>query len=238
MNFLFIILQTATAATDTLKNGAEKAGEAVTAGQSAPLMDILFKGGAIMIPLLLILLLAIFFIIERLIYINKRATLDYSLMNVVRDNLKENKPESALAYCARTPTAQSQVTATGLKFLGSNMREIESAMEARASVELSAMESNLHYLSLIGRVAPMFGFLGTIWGVINIFYTVASRNTLEIGSVSEGLYQKLVTSASGIVVGMIAFIGYQLLMRKIDRFGEKLQEQNLMFLEMLSRSGI
>lgn len=235
MNVLFILLQSAaTVADSTGKASTQKAAEAA----SAPLGEILLKGGVIMIPLVLVLLLALYFIVERIIYINKRSSLDYNMMSVVRDNLKENKPESATAYCARTPTAQAQVIATGLRFLGSNMREIESAMEARASVELSAMESNLHYLSLIGRVAPMIGFLGTIWGVINIFYSVATGGVLEIGAVSAGLYQKLVTSAGGLLVGMIAYIGYQLLMRRIDRFGEKLQEQTLMYLEMLSRSGV
>lgn len=236
MNQLFILLQTAANAVDSAGKAPAAAGKAEVV--SAPLGEILLKGGFIMIPLVLILLLALYFTIERIIYINKRSSLDFNLMNVVRDNLKENKPESATAYCARTPTAQAQVIATGLRFLGSNMREIESAMEARASVELSAMESNLHYLSLIGRVAPMIGFLGTIWGVINIFYSVATGGVLEIGAVSAGLYQKLVTSAGGLLVGMIAYIGYQLLMRRIDRFGEKLQEQTLMYLEMLSRSGV
>lgn len=234
MNVLFILLQSAATVADSTGKASTPKAEAV----SAPLGEILLKGGVIMIPLVLILLLALYFIVERIIYINKRSSLDYNLMSVVRDNLKENKPESATAYCARTPTAQAQVIATGLRFLGSNMREIESAMEARASVELSAMESNLHYLSLIGRVAPMIGFLGTIWGVINIFYSVATGGVLEIGAVSAGLYQKLVTSAGGLLVGMIAYIGYQLLMRRIDRFGEKLQEQTLMYLEMLSRSGV
>ena len=116
-------------------------------------------------------MIAIYFIVERGIYLKNRAKIDTNLINVIKENLKENRPDSALAYCERTPTAQAQVIATGLRFLGSNLREIESAMETKASVELSAMESSLNYLSLIARIAPMLGFVGTIWGVINIFYS-------------------------------------------------------------------
>jgi biopolymer transport protein ExbB len=89
---------------------------------------------------------------------------------------------------------------------------------------------------LIARIAPMLGFVGTIWGVINIFYTIAQTNGLEIGGISEGLYIKMVTSFAGLLVGIISFIGYQLFVRKVDRFAERLQEQSLSFLEVLNKS--
>ena len=152
--------------------------------------------------------------------------------------MRENRPDAALAYCDRVPTAQAQMISTGLRFLGSNMREIESAMETKASVELSAMESNLTYLSLISRIAPMLGFVGTIWGVINIFYSIAQSNDLSIASISEGLYVKMVASFAGLLVGIISFLGYQLFMRRIDRFAERLQEQSLNLLEVLTKSNI
>lgn len=203
---------------------------------SAPVLEIMTKGGVVMIFLGLCLLLAIYFIIERYIYISNRTKIDHNLMGVIKDNLKENRMDSALAHCQRMNTAQGQVMATGLNFLGSNMREIEIAMETRANVEMSAMEGNLGYLSLVARIAPMLGFVGTIWGVINIFYTIAQTNGLEIGAISEGLYIKMVTSFAGLLVGIIAFIGYQLFVRKVDRFAERLQEQSLSFLEILNKS--
>ena len=204
--------------------------------QGLSLFDMILKGGIIMIPIGILSLLSIYVVIERFIYINNRTKIDQNLVSVIKDNLKENRPDAALAYCQRTNTAQGQVMATGLNFLGSNMREIESAMETRANVELSAMEGNLGYLSLIARIAPMLGFVGTIWGVINIFYTIAQTNGLEIGGISEGLYIKMVTSFAGLLVGIISFIGYQLFVRKVDRFAERLQEQSLSFLEVLNKS--
>jgi biopolymer transport protein ExbB len=196
------------------------------------------KGGFVMGILGFCLVLSIYFMVERFIYLNKRAKIDDNLINVIKDNLRENRPDAALAYCDRVPTAQAQMISTGLRFLGSNMREIESAMETKASVELSAMESNLTYLSLISRIAPMLGFVGTIWGVINIFYSIAQSNDLSIASISEGLYVKMVASFAGLVVGIISFLGYQLFMRRIDRFAERLQEQSLNLLEVLTKSNI
>jgi biopolymer transport protein ExbB len=230
MIHLDILLQAGTTMADsaTLATGAE-----TTEHVSAPILEIMGKGGFVMALLALSLVVAIYFIVERWIYLGKRAKLDDNLINVIKDNLKENRPDSALAFCDRTPTAQAQVLATGLRFLGSNMREIESAMETKGSVELSAMEGNLHYLSLIARVAPMLGFVGTIWGVINIFYSISTTNDISIGAISDGLYVKMVASFAGLLVGIIAFLGYQLYIRRIDRFAERLQEQSLKLMEIL-----
>lgn len=236
MQLLTLILQTTTVADTVAKTASNLPGKAPEEFSSPPILELLAKGGSIMIVLLALLVLAIFFIIERFLYINGRSKMDHNLMNVVRDNMSQNRQDAALAYCERTPTAQSQVVATGLRFLGSNMREIESAMETRANVELSAMESNLNYLSLVSRIAPMLGFVGTLWGVITIFYDVAQHGELELGGISKGLYIKMITSLSGLSVGIIAFVFYQLLLRRIDRFAERLQEQSLGFLEIINKS--
>lgn len=235
MIHLDIILQAGTTMADS---AALAAGAETTEHVSAPILEIMVKGGFVMALLALSLVVAIYFIVERWIYLGKRAKLDDNLINIIKDNLKENRPDAALSYCDRTPTAQAQVLATGLRFLGSNMREIESAMETKGSVELSAMEGNLHYLSLIARVAPMLGFVGTIWGVINIFYSISTTNDISIGAISDGLYVKMVASFAGLLVGIIAFLGYQLYIRRIDRFAERLQEQSLKLMEILVTSNL
>jgi biopolymer transport protein ExbB len=236
MFLLNILLQAANAAAVNEPVAGEKA--ATVEHVSAPILEMMAKGGFVMALLGFCLILSIYFMVERLIYLKNRAKIDDNLINVIKDNLRENRPDAALAYCDRVPTAQAQMISTGLRFLGSNMREIESAMETKASVELSAMESNLTYLSLISRIAPMLGFVGTIWGVINIFYSIAQSNDLSIASISEGLYVKMVASFAGLVVGIISFLGYQLFMRRIDRFAERLQEQSLNLLEVLTKSNI
>lgn len=236
MSFLTIILQVVNNAVETPAVAAPAA--PVTEHVSAPILEIMTKGGVVMGLLAISLLISIFFIVERLIYLKNRAKIDYTMINVIKDHLKDNRPDAALSYCERTPTAQAQVMATGLRFLGSNMREIESAMETKANVELSAMESNLTYLSLVARIAPMLGFVGTIWGVINIFYSISTTNDLSIGAISGGLYTKMVASFAGLLVGIISFLGYQLFIRRIDRFSERVQEQTLSLLEILTKSNI
>ncbi len=232
MFILNVLLQAATTVADSTSKAA------TTEHVSAPILEIMVKGGVVMALLAITLLIAIYFIVERGIYLKNRTKIDTNLINVIKENLKENRPDSALAYCERTPTAQAQVIATGLRFLGSNLREIESAMETKASVELSAMESSLNYLSLIARIAPMLGFVGTIWGVINIFYSIALTNDLSIGAISGGLYTKMVASFAGLLVGIVAFLGYQLYIRRVDRFSERLQEQTLSLMEILVKSNI
>ncbi len=245
--FLFnILLQTADAVQQNAASAAPAANAAGAAAApapttehvSAPILEIMTKGGVVMGLLAFCLLLTVFFIVERWIYIKNRSKVDEAMLGVIKDKLKENQMDAAMSYCERTPTAQGQMFSTGLRFLGSNMREIESAMETKASVELSAMESNLAYLSLISRIAPMLGFVGTIWGVINIFYSISQTNDLSIGAISGGLYTKMVASFAGLLVGIISFLGYQLFMRKIDRFAERLQEQSLNLLEILTKSNL
>ena len=227
-----LLLQITERVADSLQRVAEAGGT----GESVGTLDLLLKGGFVVYMLLAALAFAIYLTIERALYIKKRANINPTLLRAIEDNMKENKVESAQSYCEREPSAQGQVLSTGLRFLGSNMREIESAMETKANVELSAMESNLSYLGLIARVAPMMGFVGTIWGVIQIFMAIAKDSNLSIGGISEGLYVKMITSMTGLVVGIIAFIAYSILMRSIDRFAERLQEQSLSFLEMLNKS--
>ena len=227
-----LLLQITERVADSLQRVAEAGGSAGEEGT----LSLLLRGGFVVYILLIGLAFALYLTIERAIYVRKRAKINHNLLRIIEDNMKENKVESATSYCEREPTAQGQVLSTGLRFLGSNMREIESAMETKAQVELSAMESNLSYLGLIARVAPMMGFVGTIWGVIQIFMNIAKDSNLSIGGISEGLYVKMITSMTGLVVGIIAFIAYSILMRSIDRFAERLQEQSLSFLEMLNKS--
>ena len=230
------LLQTAGTTVDPQAVQQQQQAANKVAEEGVPMLTIMMKGGFVMGLLALCLLIAIYFIVERFIYLNNRAKIDYNLVSSIRDNLKENRYDSAYQLCSRTNTAQGQMMATGLNLLGANLREIESAMETRANIELSAMEGNLSYLSLIARTAPMLGFVGTIWGVINIFYTVAQVGGLEIGAIADGLYIKLVTSFSGLLVGIIAFVGYQMFMRRIDKFAERLQEQSLQLMELLTKA--
>jgi len=220
--------------TDTSGNAAG----APPAQDSQSFFELLFKGGPVMIPLGLIFLFALYVIIERMLFLNQRAKIDRNLINVVRDNLGNGNLKGAQQYCERIPTAQGQIVGTGLNFLGASLSDIDTAMNDRTSVELSRMESKLNYLALIGRIAPMLGFVGTIVGIINIFYKISLDSNISISNISDGLYQKMITSGAGLIVGLIAFIAYQLLEGRVDRFAEQVEEDKLALKEILNKPGL
>lgn len=238
MSFTTILLQVQATGADSI----EKAKDTVLKSQeiaSISVFEMIGKGGWVMIPVGLALLFCIYFIIERILYINKRSAMSRDILHRIKDNLKEGKLSQVQSYVESIPTAQAQVLSTGMRFVGGNAREIESAMEARAEVEVSAMEGPLHYLSVISKLAPMFGFLGTILGVIQIFYGVSTGSgAIEIQVISNGLYQKLISSASGLTVGMISGAAHGLFLKRIDTVRERLQEQILGFMEMMNRSNL
>ena len=110
-------------------------------------------------------------------------------------------------------------------------------MNQSASNELAKLEKNLSILNVTGRIAPMFGFIGTIFGVIKIFYDIALAKTVEIEVISTGLYQKMITSAGGLVVGVLAFVAFQWLNARIDKIANRMEETQIHFLDMLNEPG-
>lgn len=236
MNHLYaILLQITPAAADS-----SSATPAAAAGKESSIsfFELVMKGGPVMIPLGLIFFIALFYIIERTLYIGQRGKIDRNLVNIVRDNLANGNIKGAQQYCERIPTAQAQVVGTGLNFLGASLSDIDTAMNDKAQVEISRMENRLNYLSLIGRIAPMLGFVGTIVGIINIFYKISLDSNINISSISDGLYQKMITSGAGLIVGLIAFVGYQLLEARVERFIEKIEDNKLQIKELLNQPGL
>ena len=121
----------------------------------------------------------------------------------------------------------------GVSRIGKPIKEIEEAMESVGKLELNRLEKNLSILSLIGRIAPIFGFIGTIGGVIKIFYDISLTDNISIGVISTGLYQKMITSASGLVVGLLAFIGYYILNALLDKTINKMETASVEFMDLL-----
>ena len=122
----------------------------------------------------------------------------------------------------------------GVSRIGQPVREIRDAMDKSGSLEIAILEKNLNVLNIIGRIAPMFGFIGTILGVITIFYDISLAKTVEIEIISKGLYQKMITSASGLVVGVLAFICYHWLNARIDKIAHRMEDAQQKFLDMLN----
>jgi len=207
--------------------------EATQGGKDLSLLQLVANGGVIMIPLAILSLLAVYLIIERFMYISKASKIKEQDLLLLKDKLKSGNVNDARSLCKSTPTAWGRVFGNGVNMIGQPMKDIEQRVEDTAQVELSRMEKNMTYLNLIAGLAPLLGFVGTIIGVIKIFYEIAATADISIGTISEGLYVKMVSSASGLLVGIIAFTGYHILNNKIDRFASRIQEHSLAFKSVL-----
>ncbi len=220
------------AATTTVTNAVTTA---APVQDEISLLEMVMKGGPILIPLALLFLLVVYFMVERLIYLAKQSKNDKQLLYTLQEFIKKGDVASAISLCEKTNTPQSQMLKQGISRIGHSFQDIKEAMNASASLSLSYMEKNLNVLNIIGRIAPMFGFIGTIIGVIIIFYDISLAKTVEIEVISKGLYQKMISSASGLVVGVFAFVVYHWMNAKIDKTARHLEENQLALLDMLNQ---
>jgi biopolymer transport protein ExbB len=235
LNILLLFQKGSTAAADALKN----AGAAIEEKKSV--LDIALGGGVVSVVIMSFLLLAfiasIWIFVERYSVISKIADIDDSFMNNVRMSIKTGNLSAAKALCQSTNSPIAKMIEKGIARVGHSSEDIERAMEAVGRVEIFNMEKGVGYLSLIAKLAPMFGFVGTIVGVINIFYSIAVTNDLSINTISEGLYTKMITSAGGLIVGIVAFLGYQILTMMIDKVVVKLERIAIDFMDLLHEPG-
>jgi biopolymer transport protein ExbB len=230
-----LLLQITTATMDTA--GAAAMATPLTAAapaeQSLTLWDLAVKGGPILIPIGILSVLAFFIFFERLFVILKFSKLDMNFMNQIRDFVKSGNISAAQSLCKNTQGPIARMIEKGINRLGKPIREIEAAIENAGKLEVYKMERNLGFLGTISGIAPMFGFLGTIFGVIKIFYQISLQNSLEIDTISGGLYVKMISSAAGLLVGMIAYAGYHYLVQLIDRVINKMEINAVEFIDLL-----
>lgn len=210
------------------------AATAVAAVQpSLNLFDLMKSGGWVMIPIGVLSLLAVYFMVERYLVISRAGKVDPSFMNNIRTLLLDNKVDAALSLCRSTNTPIARLLEKGIKRLGRPVKEIESAVENTAKLEIYQLEKHLSYIGIISGIAPMLGFVGTISGVIKIFYNISLADNISIGLIAGGLYEKMITSASGLVVGIIAYIAFNMLNSMIDRVAFQLESTAVDFIDLL-----
>jgi len=239
-----VLLQIVNNATSTVAQVVDTAKNATLQGTSLPaaqpkevslsLLDLILKGGFIMIPLGILSVITIYFFFERLMTISKGSKLDKNFMNNIKDYIHNGNMDAAKALCRNTPAPAARMIEKGISRIGKPMKEIEEAMDGVGKLEINRMEKNLSVLSLIGRIGPIFGFVGTIAGVIRIFHDISLSDNISIGNISTGLYQKMITSASGLIVGLLAFIGYYILNAMLDKNINKMEATSIEFMDLLN----
>ncbi len=198
------------------------------------LITMIAKGGPIMYPLALLLLISIYILVERLLVLGKASKINKELLQSIKEMINTGNLSNAISMCKNINTPESTMLEQGISRIGQPITEIRTAMDKSGANEISKLEKNLNVLNIIGRIAPMFGFIGTIIGVITIFYDISLAKTVEIEVISKGLYQKMVTSAGGLVVGVIAFVCYHWLNSRIDKLANRMEETQIKFLDILN----
>jgi biopolymer transport protein ExbB len=201
--------------------------------KSISLWEMAEKGGPILIPIGILSLMAFYIFFERLFTIRRFSRIDMNFMHQIRDYVHYGNIDAAKMLCRNTKTPVARMIEKGIMRLGKPINEIEGAIENVGKLEIYKMEKNMNILATIAGIAPMFGFLGTIFGVIKIFYEIAQQNSLEINTISGGLYVKMISSATGLLVGMIAYGAYHYLVHLIDRVINKMEINAVEFIDLL-----
>lgn len=196
-------------------------------------IELLLKGGVVMIPIFLLSIAAIYVAMERYLYLRSTLSRDAQFLNKVSRSLSSGNIAEAKRYGENENSATGRIISTGLDAIGRPMREIESLMESATNIEVALMERNLGYLGIIAGVAPMLGFIGTIVGIIHIFYSISLSNNISISVISGGLYEKMITSGSGLAVGILAYLCYHLLQLRIGRFTLQIQKDVFDFMRAI-----
>lgn len=207
---LFILLQAANPVIEMADQAAQTAPEETY-------FSLVLKGGWVLLPIFLLSLLSIYVIINKWLLISRLGKKDSIWLSRVIELVNEGKIDKALKFCIERPYASAKVIAAGLKEFELSEKEIEEAMEVEARQQVNILENQMNWLGITASIAPMLGFLGTIFGVIKIFYDIARTNDLAIDTISTGLYQKMICSAAGLLVGIVAYSGYYILNGRIDK---------------------
>ncbi len=231
LNFLLQVDTLAQAVSETA-NAAEGTTPATTT-ESVSYLEFLLKGGVMIVPILILLFYCIYVIIERFLSIKKATRQEPNLIEDVKLQLKSGKLDNAIMLCGRGNTPSGKIIKSGIGIIDRPISEIESMMERTANVEIAEMEKGLGQLGLISGIAPILGFIGTISGVIKIFHTISNTGNLNIQTISGGLYEKMISSGAGLVVGVVAYSAYHLFNMMIDAYALKVQKQTLEIINVI-----
>jgi biopolymer transport protein ExbB len=229
MNNLFFLLQVnVQGAVDTLASpGAKEI--------KLSYWDLAMKGGLVMIPIGILSILAVYIFIERYLAIRKASQIDANFMNRIKDYIHDGKIDSALSLCKATDIPIAHMIEKGISRIGRPLTDIEAAIENVGRQEIFKLEKGLPTLASAAGGAPMLGFLGTVTGMIRAFYNMAmAGNNLDIQVLSSGIYEAMVTTVAGLIVGIMGYFGYNILVASIEKLVNRLESSTTEFMDLLN----
>lgn len=223
MGILQVILQDGTIAAEA------------TSAAKLTLIDLAIKGGWVMLIIVLLSFVAGYIFIERLFVIKRAQKRDENFMNRIKDYIHDGKIDAALALCKSTDTPSARMVEKGISRLGRPLQDISTAIENVGKLEVSKLEKSFPTLATITASEPMLGFLGTVTGMIQSFYAMSlAGNNIEVSILSSGIYQSLVTTAAGLMIGILCYFAYNALVVRVEKVVFSLEATLTEFMDILN----
>lgn len=218
---------------------ADVAAEAVAAQElNFSVIDMAFKGGWLMIPLFILSIITVYLFAMKWWAIRKATKVDPNFMKDIRDFVHNGKIKSAVELCRQTDTPVARLVEKGIERMGRPLQDIQTAVENMGNVEVSRLEKGLPMLATIAGGGPMIGFLGTVMGMVQAFFNMASAGSnIDITLLSGGIYTAMVTTVAGLIVGIMAYFGYNFLTAQVSDVVFKMQNTTVEFMDMLHEPG-
>jgi len=231
MKFLSVLLQVTT----PVDNPLDLTSSTISTEAQMNVIDLAIKGGWIMVVLLILSLIATFVFIERLMVIRQAGKSDESFMSRIKDYIHDGKVDSALKLCHSTNSPTARMIGKGISRLGRPISDVLATVENAGNIEVAKLEKGFPIVASIAGGAPMIGFLGTVTGMVRAFYAMANAGTnVDITMLSGGIYEALVTTVGGLVVGIIAMFGYNYLVSNVSNVISKLETSTMDFMDLLN----
>ena len=207
--------------------------EVVETATEMNLWDMATKGGWIMIILALLSVICVYIFVERLMVIRKASKVDPVFMDRIRDYVKTDELKSAINYCRMTNSPVSNMIEKGLDRIDRPASEVQAALENAGNLEVAKIEQGLSVMATISSGAPMIGFLGTVLGMVKAFWEMANAgNNIDITLLSSGIYEAMITTVGGLIVGIIAMFAYNYLVSRVNDVANVLEAQTLSFRDL------
>lgn len=226
MSFILLLLQDSSAVADSLAQSLE--------GDTISFLDLLIEGGILMIPIFVLFLISFYVIVERWSALSRSHTDTGRFLGTIEGMLKNGKPADAIHYCDDFDKPLARIIKSGIKRLGRPIRDIEDAIDNAGKKEIFFLEKRMNWLATIAGVAPLLGFTGTVTGMIEAFMDIQSlQGNVNPSELAGGIWEALITTAAGLIVGLIAFGFYNFLLGKINRSIFELENASADFIDLL-----
>ena len=186
-----------------------------------------------MYPLYFLLVIAIFVFIERVLAIKKAGTMDPKFMFIIKDHILSGNIDAAKSMAKNADNPVAKMIEKGIMRIGKPIESVEKSMENVAQLEMYKLERNVNILSVISKIAPIFGFVGTLMGLMQLFFNINATGEYELSTIAGGIYTKLITSITGLVIGLIAYMLHNILHTQVEKALNKMEASAADFLDVL-----